>query len=944
MVGHDSQNALPTAVLRSPTARSGYRRLVPTAALALILSALSALVTAVATAAELAPLLAAPGTTVTLNGGTAYSITEYALSSNKTILCNGATIQSTGGPIRASGPGVTLIVDNCVIQGTGWALLGALDGAALVVRNNTRLTGNGANSAVFIRSATLDLTGGSIDQSRWGVQMENSTATLHGVSIANTTFGVQNVAGALTLDNLSQLQNLNSADPGTGVSLIGSATYPSRGASAVIRNSTFAGFANAIDIQPTAAQGLPAGTVDVVGSTFNAPFVSALSANDARNLLFAASRVNGAKADGIFLVNSTGVIEDSEILNSLNTGVTFWGCAQGATIRNSLVSGSAHQGVAVVADAVNNRISHNVQVLDNTLKNNTVANLLVDEFSDALVQGNILTGAPDFSARLHGSPGVSLIADLLFKSHGGLEVSDGANVNTALSVFSGHDDLAALVYASSTARFSHSAFQVNGVATGAGSMFVNTAGRVTLSNSTLEPAGQPAVYNNAGITVTVTNNYWSDAAGPRLNAGSGSGALLGWNASNGSSASYQPFLAATPLEARVNNTFNLGAGATTLWQPNIDLTLSLTGAPGIPAVSGGIVSALRLKDAPNFSSRIPPAGTFSDGIVAVLAEYDLLSRAASGSLRLRTVGSGATAILSRLQPDGCWLPVNSSWDAAAGQVVYSPADPTTINGVFALGATQPDRETLARQMIASYYTGILARPPEAGAVDAWYQGYFTYGVTSAIDVRFVAREMARTFFNSAEYQSRARSREQFLRDAYATFLHRAPSQSELDGWLAGTWNQPQVVSLFAESAEFNQYIQGVFPCLAGAPTGNFVTTMYIGLLDRLVDAGGLSFWKGVFDSTFAAGGIDGIDAVRNEARNLATEVLVSPEYLSKNPTNETHVVRLYRAFLGRYPGTSEIDYWTGRLNAHALTTTGLVPVFAASDEFTSRVKNFFGPL
>jgi hypothetical protein len=87
-------------------------------------------------------------------------------------------------------------------------------------------------------------------------------------------------------------------------------------------------------------------------------------------------------------VNSTGVIEDSEILNSLNTGVTFWGCAQGATIRNSLVSGSAHQGVAIVADSVNNRISHNVQVVDNTLKNNAIANLLVDEFSDALVQGN----------------------------------------------------------------------------------------------------------------------------------------------------------------------------------------------------------------------------------------------------------------------------------------------------------------------------------------------------------------------------------------------------------------------------------------------------------------------------------------------------------------------------------------------------------------------------
>src|SRR5438067_1611603 len=79
-----------------------------------------------ASAVNLAPLLSAPGTTVTLNGGTTYTITEYVLTTTKTILCNGATIQSSGGPIRASAAGVTLIVDNCVIQGTGWALLGAL--------------------------------------------------------------------------------------------------------------------------------------------------------------------------------------------------------------------------------------------------------------------------------------------------------------------------------------------------------------------------------------------------------------------------------------------------------------------------------------------------------------------------------------------------------------------------------------------------------------------------------------------------------------------------------------------------------------------------------------------------------------------------------------------------------------------------------------------------
>ena len=519
-------------------------------------------------------------------------------------------------------------------------------------------------------------------------------------------------------------------------------------------------------------------------------------------------------------------------------------------------------------------------------------------------------------------------------------MKNGANASSALSVYTGHDSNGALVYANSIAAFSHSAFQSNGVTAGDYSVFASTAGQVALQRSTLEPAGLTALYNNAGNTAVVTNNYWANPAGPQVNAGSGSGARLDWNAANGSGATYQPFLTTSPLDARISNTISLSAGTTTLWQPDSGLTLSLTGAPGIAAVSGGLVAELRLNDTSTFTTRVPPAGTFSDGIVAVWAEYDLLSRAQSGSLRFRTVGSGATATLSRLEPDHCWLPVSSTWDGAAGQIVYSPADLTTINGVFALGAVQPDRQTVARQLITSYYSDILGRAPEAGAVDSWYVGYFTYAVTAAVDVRFVPREMARVFFASAEYQARGRTREQFLRDAYQVFLRRVPSQSELDSWLAGTWNQSQVVTTFAESAEFDVYIQGLFPCLAGVKTGNFVTTMYIGLLDRLVDAGGLAYWKGVFDAAFAAGGIAG---VRDQARSFGVQVLGSAEYVSKNPTNETHVVRLYRAYLGRYPATSEIDYWRGQLDAHVLTTTNLIDQFAASPEFTGRLNGFFGP-
>ena len=81
---------------------------------------------------------------------------------------------------------------------------------------------------------------------------------------------------------------------------------------------------------------------------------SALNAVNAGDVMFSRSRVEDAKTDGIYLVNSKGIIENSEILGSLNTGVTFMGCQNGATIRNSYVRGSVDQGIAVVASGGGN--------------------------------------------------------------------------------------------------------------------------------------------------------------------------------------------------------------------------------------------------------------------------------------------------------------------------------------------------------------------------------------------------------------------------------------------------------------------------------------------------------------------------------------------------------------------------------------------------------------
>ena len=247
-------------------------------------------------------------------------------------------------------------------------------------------------------------------------------------------------------------------------------------------------------------------------------------------------------------------------------------------------------------------------------------------------------------------------------------------------------------------------------------------------------------------------------------------------------------------------------------------------------------------------------------------------------------------------------------------------------------------ETDARGLIDSFYLNILDRSPEAGAVDSWYTGYFEYALSFDIDSRFVPREMARVFFLSAEYEARNRTDEEFIRDCYQVFLSRDPSAGEIAGWLSGTWERAPVLALFSESPEFGERIQALFPGLSGDQTRNFVTTMYIGFLDRLVDSGGLEYFTGLFDTAFANGGIEG---VRAEAIAFGQTVLTSDEYLSQSPTNGTHVVRFYRAYLGRFPSESEFNYWVGELDAGRETTNSVITLFANSAEFSEKLNSYF---
>ncbi len=644
---------------------------------------------------NLVPLLDGPLTIISLDPLTKYFTTgEVAIRINKTLYCNGASIETVGGPIHAWVPGVTLTADNCDIQGSGWALLGARDGAEMVVKNGTRLTGNGANSCIRLDRSILSMTGTIINNCMWGVNMQNSNASMHGVSILNTLYGVQNVAGNLIIDGGSYLENINPENPGIGISLIGSASLPTTSSTGLIDKTTFVGFSNAVDIQPTAEEGLAPGTVTINNSIFKDQYGSALCAVDAEKIKFSNSQVLNAATDGLYFVNSTGEVDNSKIQGSLNTGVTFWGCPRGFTIRNSLLSQSAHQGIGIVYDDINNRESHSVVVLDNTFKDNVIADILVDDTSDAYLQGNIFSYAISPSLKLYGTPLIDMIGNFIF--HGGeigIEARNGANAHGSLLyvVDNGSDGM--FIYDNASVSIANSVIGPNGQY----SVSLNTGAKFDLEFSTIGPAGSIGLWNTAGNTANVVNNFWSDELGPYvpeyLNPPtSGGGATIEWDYTN-SYVNFMPFLSSTPIKSNHTETFRLVAGGYNSWTTEVGITLELNGANDISEITDGIMAVIRILDASQVRTPLPPAGTVRDGLVAVWVEYDLLAQASSGSIRIRSDLASSTATLYQLRQQ-CWTPLSTYWDAINREWVFSTTDTKLLNGVFALKEPHPESDDL----------------------------------------------------------------------------------------------------------------------------------------------------------------------------------------------------------------------------------------------------------
>ena len=186
------------------------------------------------------------------------------------------------------------------------------------------------------------------------------------------------------------------------------------------------------------------------------------------------------------------------------------------------------------------------------------------------------------------------------------------------------------------------------------------------------------------------------------------------------------------------------------------------------------------------------------------------------------------------------------------------------------------------------------------------------------------------WFSSPEYLSKSTSNETFVTHLYDCISWRQPDIGGYNAYVAalqGGQSRAELVDTFLNANEFvtNQGPKlhsatgyALYP--AGVPTSRiaYFTDLYACIDNRVPDTTGLANWMGAASSTSLA--------------HLYQAWFTSPEYLSKNTSNQTFVTELYNCILYRRPDDQGFHNYMLNLQ-HGLTRTSAIQAFTGSTEF-----------
>jgi len=698
---------------------------------------------------DLAPLIDVGGT-ITLNPVNSYYLTtEKWISSDITILGNGATLSFYGGPLN-SGAHHIVVIQNCHIMATtSWAALGfQSDTDAEVTGGSIASPGN---SAIYVSGSKLALFGTEIKNAAYGINCDGSCtinltnpnihdcdmaylqregeATWHNGSVNQTGGAAINFINSVSVDMTGTEITMSQKDS-IGIQFLADSTGDLHGVSikgvshgvfvekkpvTIDSESTFscpfpyltdgtggagAGVyvskGGALTIRDSSFTGfqnaimagngtIPA-TVDIENCTFNNTEVSALNANHAVNVRFFNNECHNTLQDTIYMFNnSTGVIERNRIFNAQNSGFALVGCKGGIWIKDNYMEDTVHQSISIVNG------SENVFIIGNTFVNGVIANIYVDATSTAKITGNICHKTPDYNIRFQGAKGCSFAGNLLSQSANGLEAKDSANPVLYLNRIADNTGNGILNYngASSTIYSSH--FHNNGIGnTAYYSVYNNNGSMIAVSGCRFSPVGSMALMNISGSDVNASQNYWESATGPNVNGGGpGSGSIISY-ALSGSSVTYTPFQTTPPLSSDSSYQFSLQSAVTATWNASFG-TVSQTFVNPLESVDHQICGALQCYDTSYITSyeSLPPK-MLNGHLFVIWNSYYLnyYSQAITISFQYDALYSGILRLYKRMD-DGNYYEILSSQNFLNHTIQYTPADPFDTHGIFVLVEASP---------------------------------------------------------------------------------------------------------------------------------------------------------------------------------------------------------------------------------------------------------------
>jgi ELWxxDGT repeat protein len=279
--------------------------------------------------------------------------------------------------------------------------------------------------------------------------------------------------------------------------------------------------------------------------------------------------------------------------------------------------------------------------------------------------------------------------------------------------------------------------------------------------------------------------------------------------------------------------------------------------------------------------------------------------------------------------------------------VWLSFTPSSAGNVIGVATIRTDAGTYSialsgtgeKSLVTHYYESILRRVPDSAGKTFW-EGEASRVTSIGANVNETWFAMAMTFYFSPEYTAFNRSQTEYLRDLYNTFFNRPADDAGLAYWssqMDAGMSREAALTSFMFSQEFSNFTTAVFGTSTVGPEANMVMDFYRGLLSRLPDSAGFSYYDGKFRFAQCSFGVGNPNTVVSVAEEMSKAFLSSTEYLSRNRSDAQYIADLYNAFMRRGPDVDGYNFYVGQLGGGHLTREALRQIFVSSPEFSARV-------